>query len=324
MSYSTRARDRLRGTLRSLSSRLARAFCAALLALGLLAYPVHAEQSAESICLLPPEEQTVQPAEPVELCGLTIIRASTSQVIRVTLTEQVDTSKPGINPLGADGAFEVEGEGPFTGVVLTEDLPARDGRLVIAGRAFRKPQPVNVFSTMGGARHPNFEGTLPPGQYRLYILASGSPVTVKLKFPELPGRIELTPTTPNRFDVRSLQPRIWEEGERYLYSAGADGELHTNGLLFQSIWFKTSNHIAGDHGTCYYDGPAPEPYPYTPACGGSYGGPHVSVPPGSEGYPGGRSLYRGYPPGTYGQGAWYVSASEVQEVGAVVFWLDLD
>ena len=285
--------------------------------------PAVAEQAGGSICSLPPEQQPDQPAEPVELCGVTTIRASESRVIRVTLTEAVDTSRPGINPLGPGGVFEVEGEGPFTGAVLTEDVPARDGRLLIAGWLDRKPSPNAVSARFGGPRHLNWDGTFPPGQYRLYILATGSPVTVKLKLPELEGSVDLAPTTPNLFDVRSLEPRIWEEGDRYVYSAGEDGELHTNGLLFQSIWFKTSNHVAGDHDTCYYVGPAPEPYPYFPHCNGSFL-PDVSVPPGTEGYPGQTSLIRGHTPGTYGQGAWYTSLAEVSEVHTVVFWLDLD
>jgi len=314
-------RDRPRGITRGLSSRLPLSLLGAVVSLGLYAHPVQAEQSTESACLLP--EGAVQQAAPAELCGVTTLTASTSRVIVVTLTEQVETVKPFTNPLGAGGAFEVEGEGPFVGLVLTEDLPARDGRFIIAGRLSRKPSPEDVFHAFGGPRHPDWDGTLPPGQYRLYILASGSPVTVTLKFPELEGSAELTPTAPNRFDVRELEPRIWEETDRLVYTAGEDGELHTNGVLFQSIWFRAEDHVAGDHGTCYYDGPAPEPYAYTPECGGRYG-PYVSVPPGSEGFPGGRHVTRGLPPGTYGQGAWYTSVSEVQEVGAVVFWLDLD
>jgi hypothetical protein len=295
--------------------------------LGISAYPVGAVQTSESICAFTPDEQLDPPAEPAELCGVTTVKASTSSVIRVTLTRKVDVTKPFTNPLGPDGTFKVEGEGPFVGLVLTEDIPARDGRLVIAGSVLSGPSRDGVFGTMGGPRHLDWDGSLPPGQYRLYVLASGSPVTVTLKFPELEGSVELTPTTPNRFDVRALEPRIWE-ADRKVYSAGEDGQLHTNGLLFQSFWYTSPDYVVGDGGTCYYDEPSPEPYAYMPGCptaGGFRSGPYLDTEPvSSSGWGGGGGLVRGYPPGTYGQGAWYVTADEVTDAGSVMFWLDLD
>ena len=294
-----------------------------LVSLGLLGQPVHAQESAESICTLPEDERPDELVEPVELCAETTLRASNSKVLRVTLPTEVELA----GSFGPDGAIEIEGQGPFVGFVLTEDLPERDGRLILAGRLHREPSPSNTFRLFGGVDHPGFDGTLPAGNYRLYVLATGSPVVVTLRFPELAGWVDVTPSTPNGFDSRSLEPRIWEEGGRLVYSAGEDGELRTRGLLLASIWINATDHTATDYGFCIHHGPS-DPASFLPECPHPEEdnwafGPLIEVPPRATNVSG-ALVFRGQPPGTYGLGAWYATVSQVSSTGSVVFWLDLE
>lgn len=299
-----------------------RVVTAALAAMVAIAQPVMSQQLPPSDCLFPEEDPPIY-VEPIELCGETILHADSSRVLRVELKEEITLTRP----FGEGELIEIEGDGPFVGFILTEDVPGRDGRLLIAGYREREPAPAEYLAALGGPNHPGFEGTFPPGEYLLYLLASGSPMTLTLRLPGLPGRVEFEAETAVRFDARSLEPRIWEEAGRVIYSSGENGEMRTQGLLFASTWAISSNHLVSDVGTCIYDGPAPlAPIAFLPECpdGEGHGGTvFTGVPPRPSNF-GHTTLIRGYAPGEYGLGGWYTSVSQPTDAGSVVFWLDLE
>lgn len=47
--------------------------------------------------------------------------------------------------------------------------------------------------------------TLPAGDYRLYLIADGGPVTIRLRLNGLKGVTAVTPTVPATVDIESLK-----------------------------------------------------------------------------------------------------------------------
>ncbi|MHB8510529.1 MAG: hypothetical protein ACYDGR_18120, partial [Candidatus Dormibacteria bacterium] len=109
---------------------------------------------------------------------------------------------------------------------------------------------------------------LPAGDYQLYLMADGAPVTVSLPLAGLTGSTVLHPRHPTRMDLRTITPTL-EQGippAGLAYSGGGTGDLLTDwGFAFGMIALHPTSASNGTVGNCLIQGDAPGQV-YTPGC----------------------------------------------------------
>jgi len=294
----------------------------ALVATQALGVPAAADGS---ICELPDIDRPEHFEEPVELCGVTTITGSTPTRIQVSLPVEASLDfdfRPGED-------INMEGAGRFVGLVLAEDVPTRDGNALTVGML---PEDLSddlyVFLRDGPAqtRGPSV-AVFPPGTYTLFFIADGSPAEVTLRFPELSGHVELSPTTSVRLTLRKLEPRVPLEPNQAVFTARDYATLDTYGMGFRITWVIANTHVATEVGSCLFPpNELSEVYSYMPGlCWSGGGGSANWVTLTPSGF--GTAQYGtdiGLPPGEWGLGGYFESASQVQSYGSLVFWLDMN
>jgi hypothetical protein len=138
--------------------------------------------------------------EPVELCGETTIESSATGRVRILV--------PGDATIDLDPNPTITGEGRTVGFLLTEPgtregfyaqtirypnmlgsgvSTRSDGQKAVEDREEPSSNPLDPPPTHGCS-----ECHIPPGQYDLYLIADGKPLSVTLRFSGLSGRISLT------------------------------------------------------------------------------------------------------------------------------------
>ena len=267
----------------------------------------------------------------ITLLGTTVIHASRSAVVAVRLPRPAHIS------MWHD--VDINGRGRFTGVVLHGD-----GRwLGPYGSAIRfglcegrgcAQSPLSYRLELLNAPDSNgYAGTLPAGNYHLYVLADGAPVKVTMRFKDLPGRITLRPTTRARVEI--VEPEPTQAVPADAPSLFSGGSTHTvgraGGLNATIIWKVLPVRTTNAGAVCGYEGApgADEPTPpYQFPC---------AVPPflfggldeGTATTPFGPgrfitdigSVYL-QPPGLRGWGGYVNTAGLVQEAHLQQLWLD--
>ena len=138
--------------------------------------------------------------QPVELCGETTIESSTSGRVRVLV--------PSDATIDLDPDPAISGEGRTVGFLLTEPgtregfyaqtirFPSllgsgvstrSDGQKAVEDREEPSSNPLDPPPSHGCS-----ECHIPPGQYDLYLIADGKPLSMTLRFSGLSGRVSLT------------------------------------------------------------------------------------------------------------------------------------
>lgn len=177
--------------------------------------------------------------------------------------------------------------------------------------------------SMGG-RGVGRRSTLRAGTYRLYVVADGAPVTIRLTLPGLEGRSLVRPEGAARAVVKTLTPRLHETNSGLIYSAGNISPFRDgHGLTILGLWLKGVGTEKAAMGDCVYedDPPAVEAIAYLPEiCPRSfYSGYQTSGSAAPDDYTIGFNLTLDGLPAAIG--AWYAAQAPVEEAGSVAVWL---
>lgn len=259
--------------------------------------------------------------------------------MRVTLPEEatISTRHTG-NP-----DIEISGGGRVAGVMLRMIAPGNDGRHL---RILRLPADIYcVPPDLQSEASPELHGTcpleprlfvrtdaiedviagearLPAGDYRLYAITDGRPVSVSLRLHGLSGTIVLAPQTPARIQVAELEPASTKLGTGQIYWGGATRDLQGQGLAWSFQWTIKSAGLAEDSTTCGYEGGEPQIGAYMPGCplaSVNAGWTTTFVAPMRHMSIHDTSVY--HVSGLWGQGGYIVSAAAVDAVGGIVLWV---
>ena len=168
---------------------------------------------------------------------------------------------------------------------------------------------------------------LPAGDYLLYVIADGAPVTVTLRLPGLTGQARMRPATVADFEVTEPTVSAHETHSSTVYSNGDSFDMSgPESFSFNALRIQAAAWGGGQIGHCIYDeDPPPAPAAFAPGCPAGTNVPvtdAVAAPvPSVRIYATGVARYD---PGVLGHGSWYASAAAVEEADAVGFNLDFD
>jgi hypothetical protein len=203
------------------------------------------------------------------LAGATTITGSASGKVPVRLEQPATFTVP---RGGQPGSVQVTGEGRFTGFALVAD-GTDPNRVMISGGRVSNGLPADHSlgdSSMLALTHTDAldlatsSWELPAGDYHLYLIADGSPVTVTLSLAGLSGSTQLSPTVPVAADVARPEARYLPQG---VQTAGAPGQLRGSGLLLQLAATLHEPTIQQDFTNCFYRGEqATARATYAPGC----------------------------------------------------------
>ncbi|MDQ3991622.1 MAG: hypothetical protein M3245_04850 [Actinomycetota bacterium] len=247
---------------------------------------------------------------PVGLCGTTVVSGNAAGWASVTIprTARIEPT------VGDGGGVEIEGAGPFIGVALVEEPPPPEPRGLVAALTPVEPEG-STFIGLGGLEDCAV-CILPAGDYRLYLLTSGTNVSVTLRLQGLSGSITLHPARSMAFQARDLTRHVDLGHNLVAVTSGDSFELPGPGFLYRGIRLLAVEVTATGVFRCTAD-PLPA---YVPVCkegnavsgGGTWAG-HGQDPAVTEhGLAG---------PGRYAQGAWFVSPVPPERADAVAAWL---
>lgn len=299
-------------------------------------------QTPESICELPEEERPDPLPEPIELCGTTTLIGSQPGVTNVYLPEDaeifLEEPELAINLFGPNKDVNIEGDGAYVGFLLVSEgyLSGADGIKIFGGSLpdeFMSWDQWSFYERMDGVVGlvPGPTYTISAGNYRLYLLADETPLTVTLKLSRAKGNVEVNPTRAVSFDARWLTPRVSVQTVKNVYSAGDTVVLGQNNTAARAIWFNVVANTDTEYGSCGYPGePTLPEIGYLPGCSGNVlqGSLHgFTSTPDTEMTSWGRLITNSglaAPPGKFSQGWWYESPSLVDSVYMVAYWLSLD
>lgn len=284
----------------------------------------------------------------VELGKVNILSGSDSGSIAVHLSSDavVDLRSATTRLRGPNPNIGIRGSGRFVGFALVGQPFTRvreRGRFLLAGRFADcsapgcEPSefPINYVNGLAPGRG---RVVLESGDYRLFLIADGAPVRIKLTFIEGPsGRALLRPGRTDTIDLQTLATRFWNEQGQTTWWAGSHFNGGQIGFSVSSV-FVTADQLNGTElGVCQYNrpGPPPEEIAYGPHCSllsnamGS-GAEFVLAPYSEDEFI--LILMLGYheqgvglenPDGTRGLGAWFRSPGDVERFGATTFFVRL-
>lgn len=274
---------------------------------------------------------------PIPLTRSVVISTQGNGYVPVRLLKAVSFAGSGDAP---HATLSVDGGGGFAGVALVQDGAATPAAL-LAGRIDRALScSVRCVAGSGGivVRSQNLARggdavnsphLLPAGVYRMYLLSTSGPASVRLTMPELPGvdgtTQELVSYTYTGARV-ALPQNLAPAGQRSLYYAGTSGEIATTGMLFTYTEVVGEASPVGQTYTCRYDGGTTHPASYAPRCPGGtadVGDPVVNPTASPLGFRSTRhSFFANVAPGTYGLGGGYVTTSNsIDTANTVAVWL---
>ncbi|HEX2057445.1 MAG TPA: hypothetical protein VHI71_03670 [Actinomycetota bacterium] len=171
--------------------------------------------------------------------------------------------------------------------------------------------------------------TLPSGNYILYVIADGTPVTVTFRFEGLTGPATNVPLT-HPADGAIMLPRVRASigPTRSVYSFGEEVDFSgPSGVAIPLLRFRTGQAFSNRREVCYYlGGPkVPDPLAYGPRCPAADAGvaiqevEHVEDHVVVDGY-----YSQASGPNRWGFGMNYVVAGEVREADSLFFYVDVD
>jgi hypothetical protein len=236
----------------------------------LMRYIADRVQLGEIRSIYPPSSNVRMP-----LAGQTVLAGSASGKVAVRLDRPATFAVP----TGADaGGLHVTGQGRFTGFALVAD-GTDPNRVMISGGKVANGLPAEhplTDAAMLAITHTTAlplgasSWEIPAGDYHLYLIADGSPVTVTLTFGNQTGSTRLTPTEPVAADLARPGNRFTGQG---VHGGGATGRLRGPGLLTQLAATLHKPTLAQNFTHCFYPGEqAAASATYGPGCPGSSGG----------------------------------------------------
>jgi hypothetical protein len=111
---------------------------------------------------------------------------------------------------------------------------------------------------------------LPPGRYRLFVVAAGGPGTLRATLPGLAGSAQFVPPVPGSYEAGPLPVRTQPSPSELI--VGRSAVLEADGLVFARLLLDEPQEAVKTLQACYYPGGEPAEFGdrvYGPACPGS-------------------------------------------------------
>ena len=301
-------------------------------ALGLAApLLVHVSAAAQGPC----EPGGAGQAEPFVACGRTTVVGPRGSTMRLRVPHETVLD---LSTQGSPETFRtavLKGDGPIQGFLLTDNvLPSDGGKYVYAVHLLRSfSSSVQDYATGNFEERGKGLFVIPPGDYSLYLISDGNPVTATLGFE---GQIGAATYESSRFvllDFRTLQNRLPGQlgsAQGNVWSAGHAGTFRGPG--FHAMTWSAVTELPDPGavaGWCYYLGrPQNEDTAYLPGCPNAFTeeintasvvepGVHPNAP--SQGF---TSSFSG--PGGRAIGWWRVGAKPLERVLALSYLFEFD
>lgn len=187
----------------------------------------------------------------------TVITSSASGKVPVRLDQPATFNVPFFSD--RPSSVKVTGGGRFAGFALVADGTDPNRVAIVGGRVANglpADHSLGDSSTLALSLTDALDFTaasyeIPAGDYHLYVIADGSPVTVSLSLGGLTGSTSLTPTVPVAADVAEPEARYLPQG---VQTAGAPGRLDGEGLLFTVAASLHNPSLQQDFTNCTYVG----------------------------------------------------------------------
>ena len=277
----------------------------------------------------------------VTLAGKNTIVGSKGSVVDVRITTPAVWT-------GSTDEVKVEGGGVTSGFVLTR-LATSVFEHPILGRIETKFEEFVVSATRLPAKGPlknlsaqqrtmlltPMKTTLDPGLYRLYLIADGAPVKVRLELQGLLGSKRISPSTPTGLDTKKLFERTdLTTPAAALVTSGDDAVLERTGLIFNALAVELKDSPEGEFGSCIYQGgpvneEEGEVVSYGPYCAGAAGRDHTQTVIGYAFVGAGKRIGISYgmvapmEKETWTISNWYRGTGVTGEAAGFGYWLNL-
>lgn len=269
--------------------------------------------------------------------------------VRVPPGASIDTREQVFRSAGPNAALQIEGEGPFVGIVL--DQQEEGGFRFKAGRwdsceggckgreTFSYTDPSegdSDFTT--GEEVPRFL-EIPAGNYRIYVISGGGPVSIRFNIRGLGGELRTKATQPASIDAQTMPVRMDVASPQRLWAAGSTFDSGERGFFISNFVIQAPELRDLRWGICAPNGPTapPEEVSYGPQCtalasatGSGFFGTFAE-PEMDRGYflLQFSSFYdeRVLPPnltGERGLGMWFSTPSDVKDASAQAVFVSLD
>ncbi|HVF04156.1 MAG TPA: hypothetical protein VNA20_04895 [Frankiaceae bacterium] len=286
--------------------------------------------------MLAPSAQAARPSA-VPLAGTTIVTARRTASMAVRLPRPVDFHVHDLSvssPRGRVTAVALKRVGSWNAPYVTATHVGFCGEPGCATEF-----PTFSFDHVWAPGSPDgLSGRLPAGDYRLYVVTDGAPVTFTFRLRGLSGTKRLTPASPARASVVTATPTAAEPALSPVAFAGGSHRSvgPAGGLNHTSVWKEVPTVAQPSAvGVCEYSGrpPASAFTPYQLPCADGRGGipPAVSntkpggdatTPVGPGRYLNGISSGWLLPPGEWGLGGYNNTPGPVTAAYVHQFWLD--
>jgi hypothetical protein len=140
---------------------------------------------------------------------------------------------------------------------------------------------------------------------------------VALELEGLNGRQYIEPADPTATEVTTPKIVVGDQGDDPVYSAGAFTRVKEPSLGMIWLWVDGDPQLGTLFGSCVYSETSQaSATAFVPPCPQSEGRQHVSVE--------NDVLYSSTAFGASGLGAWFTTASTVEESGSVALWISFD
>lgn len=266
-------------------------------------------------------------SRPPALRGVTTIVGSDTGWAKVRLPRDVDPFGNYEGQVVERPGYDLRGNGRVIGFVLTaergrEELgegPTLFGWSI--GRCMRPACQARGFLTswVFTRNLPREDGKeiLPAGDYRLYLIADGAPVRIRMELAGLKGRGTIAPTRHASAELTSLRPLAAKKGDDTVYWGGTSSALSGSGFALAELWMD-GDEVEDGVGSCIYETREPPDgdAAYMPPCplADVSDVNLVNAQNNEVGYFAWSELPRG-------MGLWRTASSEPERVGAVTLWL---
>jgi hypothetical protein len=256
---------------------------------------------------------------PAAVAGTVTLSGSATAYVPVRLSKAADL----VNPFYDRSVPFATGSGRYLGFVLSDGKPG--GLRILAGEQVGSRLGAYAIGLQGvpAANSPTFP--VPAGDYRLYLLADGSPTTVTARFKGLPGATTLRPA--RRVPYSLLSPALFVSPTGTLAVGGGEGDVSDGGIAFDVLTDVNAQFLASNTTLCFYPTtPPPPPVGYGPGCpGGGQPAPLTVIAPGVGASSGGAfGALSDLPEGRYGLGFNRVAAAITDSMKYNVGFLSLD
>lgn len=209
-------------------------------------------------------------------------------------------------------------EGPGEPTLIAAQVPQTTICQPVTGEGCRDFPPLLVAGKYWDPSDATYE--LPAGDYRLYLVSDGSPVSVTLHFRGLDGEVTLAPSDPVGLQLAQMDPEPRLPATELAHIAAASRDLGAApGFLYALFW--EVHDLGGPRAMwlCRFDGHVPS-HGSLPACPGGRETSRV-VGTGVANGATATFLLEGPLLGRQGVGFWRASGTLVRDSGGIAAWI---